>query len=111
IGIMAKHLSTQIKKERWMSTQERAFAFLALGKLMKRAHENPVTASVMADGKEIAKFDGKDLTLDGKTILGKKITVKTSGKGNLYFFSEMNGIKFNANFKEEDNYLQVRKTF
>ena len=39
IGNMVSHLSKQLRSEKYLTTQERAFAFLALGKFMKQAGE------------------------------------------------------------------------
>ncbi|TAL49862.1 MAG: alpha-2-macroglobulin family protein, partial [Chitinophagaceae bacterium] len=44
IGIMAKHVSDKLKSRYWLSTQERAFAFLALGKIARSASKSDVTA-------------------------------------------------------------------
>src|SRR5688500_951878 len=35
VGTMAKHVSDKLKSRSWLSTQERAFAFLALGKIAR----------------------------------------------------------------------------
>lgn len=111
VGTMVKHLSQQIKKDPYMNTNERAWAFIALGKFMKRAAASTVTASILADGKTIAEFKGDDLVLRTKDVANKKIEIKTSGSGNLYFFTEQSGLRFDNKFKEEDSYLQVRKSF
>jgi uncharacterized protein YfaS (alpha-2-macroglobulin family) len=37
VGIMAKHLSEKMKARRYLNTQERVFAFLAMGKIAKQA--------------------------------------------------------------------------
>jgi hypothetical protein len=55
IGTMAKHVSDKLKNRYWLSTQERAFAFLALGKLARSANKSDVTAEVKVNGKTIAK--------------------------------------------------------
>jgi uncharacterized repeat protein (TIGR01451 family) len=110
VGIMVKHISQQLKKSHYLNTQERAFTFLALGKFMKRQSENPVTATISSNGKTLASFDGKDVTLK-KGISGESLNVHVSGKGNLYYFWEEEGISAKGEFKEEDNFLKVRKYF
>jgi alpha-2-macroglobulin len=111
VGILVKHLSEQIKKDSYMNTNERAWAFIALGKFMKRAAASTATAYVMANGTQIAEFKGDDVVLKTKDVANKKIEIKTSGSGNLYFFTEQSGLRFDSKFKEEDNYLMVRKSF
>lgn len=110
-GIMAKHLSEQIKKQKWMSTQERSFSFLALGKFVRRVKSFPVNATITANGSMLASFTGKDVVLQGKDILNKTISITTSGSGILYYFTEVSGLRFDNKFTEEDSYLQVRKQF
>jgi uncharacterized protein YfaS (alpha-2-macroglobulin family) len=110
IGAMVKHLSTQLKSKRYLNTQEQAFTFLALGKFMKRQNESPVTATITVGGNVLANFDGKDVILK-KGIANKDIVVAVNGKGNLYYFMETEGISAKGEYKEEDSFLKVRKTF
>ncbi|NJM40976.1 MAG: hypothetical protein HC853_09480, partial [Anaerolineae bacterium] len=58
IATMAKHVSDKLKTRQWLSTQERAFAFLALGKLTRSANTSTATAEIKVEGKTIAKVDG-----------------------------------------------------
>ena len=111
IGIMAKHLSQEIKSSYWLSTQERAFAFLALGKIAREANKTSIKASVSVNGKEIAQNDGSTLKLNSKQLGGTNVEIKTSGAGRLYYFWQAEGISSDGSFKEEDSYLRVRKRF
>lgn len=111
IGVMAKHLSQEIKSSYWLSTQERAFAFLALGKIARQANQTSIKASVLVNGKEIAQNDGSTLKLTSKQLGGTNVEIKTSGTGRLYYFWQAEGISADGSFKEEDSYLRVRKRF
>ncbi|MGB0525451.1 MAG: alpha-2-macroglobulin family protein, partial [Flammeovirgaceae bacterium] len=112
IPIMAKQLSQQLKAKRWLSTQERAFAMLALGKIAKAAKESKVTATILADGVAVQSFNsGQTLTLKTADVAGKKVTIDVKGEGNLYYFWEMEGLNASGDYVEEDNYLKVRRTF
>ena len=99
IGIMAKHLSQDIKTSYWLSTQERAFAFLALGKIAREANKTSIKASVMVNGKEIAQNDGSTLKLTSKQLGGTNVEVKTTGTGRLYYFWQAKGISVDGSFK------------
>lgn len=107
---MTRHLTKQMKQSRYMSTQERAFAMLALGKISQKANRTNVTAKVYADGKQVGTFDGTDLVID-KAIAGKNITIEASGTGSIYYFWEVEGISKTGKFNQEDNVLRVRKSF
>ncbi|MBL7930033.1 MAG: alpha-2-macroglobulin family protein [Bacteroidia bacterium] len=106
---MTRHLSEALRKENYLSTQERAFAFLALGKVMKQQQTGDFTATVKANNK-IYELKNED-----KTILAtgdvSAFEISMSGSGKLYYFWESEGITGDGSFKQEDSYLQVRKSF
>ena len=110
VGILAKHLTQQLKKQRYYSTQENAFSLLALGKIAKKANESNITADIKADGKKIGEYKSGNLVID-KNLFGKKIEISTKGTGSLYYFWDMEGLSTSGIVKEEDNFLQARKTF
>ncbi|QNH61575.1 alpha-2-macroglobulin family protein [Hymenobacter sediminicola] len=109
VNVLARQLSRQVKQANWLSTQERAFALLALGKLAKKNAGSTVTASLLADGKAIGNFSGKDLTVSN--VANRQLALRTSGRGSLYYFWETEGISPTGQVREEDAYLQVRRQF
>lgn len=111
IPVMAKHVSDKLKTRRYLSTQERAFAFLALGKLARAANQSDVKAVIKVNGKTVAKVDGGQWKGDMKALGGNNVEIETSGKGRLYFYWEAEGISASGAYKEEDSYLKVRKRF
>jgi uncharacterized protein YfaS (alpha-2-macroglobulin family) len=111
IGVMAKHVSDKLKSRNWLSTQERAFAFLALGKLARAANNSTVTATIRAGGKTIAKVDGGRWRGNKAALKATDIEIVTEGSGSLYYFWQAEGISTSGAYKEEDNYLRVRKHF
>ncbi len=50
IPVMAKHVGDRLKKEKYLNTQERAFSFLALGKLSRSAAQSNVIAGIKSNG-------------------------------------------------------------
>ncbi len=111
VGMMVKHVSDKLKSRSWLSTQERAFAFLALGKHAKLANQSTVTAEIKSDGKTIAKVDGGSWRGDKATLKGTNIEIVTKGSGNLYYFWQAEGISATGDYKEEDSYLKVRRRY
>ncbi|HKO81921.1 MAG TPA: hypothetical protein VJU78_16055, partial [Chitinophagaceae bacterium] len=111
IPVMVKHVSDKLKTRNWLSTQERAFAFLALGKLAKSANNSTATAEIKVDGKTIAKVDGGQWRGDKVALKGTNIEIITKGNGRLYYFWQAEGISTSGAYKEEDSYLKVRKRF
>jgi uncharacterized protein YfaS (alpha-2-macroglobulin family) len=110
VGILAQHLSKQLKEQEYLSTQERALAFIALGKVAKKANESNATAEITADGKSIGTYKGGTLVLE-KNLAGKNVEIIAKGNGGLYYFWQMEGLSSDGKVKEEDKFIRVRKTF
>lgn len=111
IGRLAQQLVEMMKAQRYLNTQERSFAFLAFGKLAALNKNATVKATIQADGKTIGTFDGKDLLITDASLLNKKITILTSGSGQLYYFWSTQGLTADGSFVEEDSFMKVRKSF
>ncbi|MEO0468972.1 MAG: MG2 domain-containing protein [Bacteroidota bacterium] len=113
VGVMAKHVQDRLLRgRRYWNTQERAFSFLALGKIAQQAAKSTATATVKFDGKVIGNYDGGDaLTLTTDQPGSKRFTIETKGEGNLFYFWETEGISRSGSYKEEDSYIMVRKEF
>lgn len=108
---MIKHVSNKLKSRSWLSTQERAFAFLALGKHARSANNSTTTAEIKVDGKTIAKVDGGQWKGDKGALKSTNIEIITKGNGRLYYFWQAEGISASGAYKEEDSYLKIRKRF
>lgn len=108
---MIKHVSNKLKSRSWLSTQERAFAFLALGKHARSANNSTTTAEIRVDGKTIAKVDGGQWKGDKGALKSTNIEIITKGNGRLYYFWQAEGISASGAYKEEDSYLKIRKRF
>lgn len=111
IGTMVKHVADKLKARRYLSTQERAFAFLALGKHAKAANNSTASAEIKVNGKTIAKVDGGQWTGDMKAMGNNNVEIITKGSGRLYYFWQAEGISASGAYKEEDSYLKVRRRF
>ncbi len=110
IGVLSKQLTEQLRASRYLNTQERAFAMLALGKLARKGAQSNAKATVVADGKQVGTFDGKPLVLTDE-VAGRNVTIQATGDGELYYFWEVEGISATGTYTEEDNFLRVRREF
>lgn len=110
IPIMIRHLSQQVNKEEYLNTQEAAYSFLALGKFSKKLGSAQVTADISINGSQISQFTGPELVLR-KGIAGQNVDVTVKGSGYLYYFWEQEGLSSTGNVKEEDKFLEARKSF
>ena len=111
VPVMAKHVAAKLKSRNYLSTQERAFSFLALGKLARTANTSTATAEIRVNGKTIAKVDGGQWKGDTKALGGTNVEIVTSGTGRLYYSWVAEGISATGGYKEEDSYLKVRRRF
>ncbi len=111
IGILAKHLTEQVKKRRYLNTQERAFTFLSLGKIARMSNASDIKANIKANGKEIAKYDNKLITIEDNSLPNSNIEIETNGKGSIYYYWVAEGISADGSYKQEDSFLKVRKKF
>ncbi len=111
VPVMAKHVSQFLKTRQWLSTQERAFGFLAIGKLARNAVTSNVTADIQVNGKTVGKRTGTDVKLTAKQLGGTAIQVNTKGTGKLYYYWVAEGISTTGAYKEEDSFIKVRRQF
>jgi uncharacterized protein YfaS (alpha-2-macroglobulin family) len=108
---MAKHISEKLKQRYWYSTQELVFGFLSLGKIAKQQGNSTATAEIRIQGKKVADFNGTDIKLTAAQLKAGRPEIVATGKGNLYYFWEEEGISAGGTMKESDNYLKIRKHF
>jgi uncharacterized protein YfaS (alpha-2-macroglobulin family) len=111
IAIMAQHIADKLKQRSWYNTQECSFSFLALGKLAKAANKATVKAEIKVNGKSVGKANGNTVKLTSKQLGGTDVEIVTTGSGRLYYYWQSEGISASGNYKEEDNYIKVRKKF
>jgi uncharacterized protein YfaS (alpha-2-macroglobulin family) len=111
IGTMVRHVAGKLKSKNYLSTQERSFSFLALGKHARRANASTATAEIRAGGKLIAKVDGGEWRADHEVLKVNEVEIVTRGSGQLFYFWEASGISATGAYQEEDSYLKARRTF
>lgn len=106
VPLLARQLGEMLSGTSWLSTQERAFSLLALGKLAVAGKPGNLTATVSVSDGKTSRFSGEDLII---TTDGKDASVATSGSGNLYAYYEVSGIPASGPPTDTDRVLQVRR--
>ncbi|UCH66782.1 MAG: hypothetical protein JSW63_06565, partial [Ignavibacterium sp.] len=109
VPVIIKYLTRNSKY--MYSTQERAFAFLAIGKAASLNADADVSIDIIVDGETLNKFTGKDLTVTDERLNGDNITLKATGNGKVYYFWNAEGVKLNEKVKEEDSFVQIRREY
>ncbi|WP_207515498.1 alpha-2-macroglobulin family protein [Longitalea luteola] len=111
IPVMAKHVADKLKQRNWYSTQECSFSFLSLGKIARAANKATVSADVKVNGKTVGSVAGSPLKLTAKQLGGTNIEISSKGEGHLYYYWQSEGISASGTYREEDNFIRVRRRF
>lgn len=111
IPVMSNHVVEKLKQRTWYSTQESVFSFLAMGKLARAANKSTVTATISANGKNVGALGNGLAQFNSKQLNGNTVDIVTKGEGNLYYWWQSEGISASGAYKEEDNYIKVRRKF
>jgi Large extracellular alpha-helical protein len=111
IQLMANHVVNQLKQRSWYSTQECSFSLLSLGKMARAANKATVTAEIKVNGKTVGTVGDAPVTLTAKQLGGTNVEIVAKGEGRLYYFWQSEGISASGDYKEEDNYLRIRRKF
>jgi uncharacterized protein YfaS (alpha-2-macroglobulin family) len=111
VPVLVKDLSDSAKAGRWYTTQENAFAFLAIGKAFKKLAEAKFQGELLVDGKVYKRFTEKELVIYDKGLAGKKLKVRIEGKGNCYLYWQVSGIPKGSYVEESDKGIRIRRSF
>ena len=109
VSSMVRHLSSLTEK--MYSTQDKAWAFLALGKAANLNADADVNVDVVVNDIKLSTFSSTDISLSSSDLNGAKIKLTASGKGEVYYFWSTEGVKVNEKVKERDSFLSVRRTY
>ena len=110
IPVMRKHVADRLKRDPWINTQEAAFSFLALGKIARAEGKSNVTAEIKVNGKTVANVNG-DWKGSSDVMKSGSAEIVTKGTGRLYYTWVAEGISSTGAYKEEDNYIKLRRQF
>ena len=110
IPVLSRQLSGALKQDRYVNTQEAAFAFLALGKLARQTAGSTATATVSAGGKSIGAMTDAYLNLM-RVPTGKPLLLNAKGTGSVYYFAQSSGVPASGQIAEGDNGLRVRREY
>jgi len=114
VPLLIQRLSGLMADGRWASTQENAFALMALGKYARllAAEKSDFKAEVTAGGERLASLTSRDsLLVRPKDVTGKTIHIATQGTGTLYYYWGVEGIPTKEVVVEKDTSLKIRRRF
>jgi uncharacterized repeat protein (TIGR01451 family) len=74
-------------------------------------NKSDITAEIKVNGKTVAKASNGQWKGDAAALKGNNVQIETKGNGRLYYYWQSEGISASGKYKEEDNYIKVRKRF
>ena len=96
---------------RWATTQENAFAFLALGKILKKQMDRNYTGTLTLNGEHFADFDATETRYTDKAWHGTRVQLTVEGEGSCYYYWSAFGIQRDSFIEEYERELQVRRRY
>lgn len=114
IPMLIKNLSNAAsKRKRWGTTQENAFAFLAIGKIMKKKMDGQYTGKITVNDTHLADFDSTtpSIRFSNKDWDGAQVKIAIEGEGSCYYYWSAFGIRQDSFIEEYDRDIQVRRRY
>src|SRR5690606_24294955 len=100
------------KGGRWMTTQENAFALMALGKILKEKSDGDYQGEIFVGQEKIADFDStEDFVFNDPRLAEGKVTVKLTGDGECYYYLQSSGLSKRTDIKEQNNGVEVTREY
>ena len=112
IPMLVKNLSEAASDgKRWRTTQDNAFAFLALGKIMKKQADRNYSGTFKLNGEHFADFDATETRYTDAAWDGARIQLTVEGEGSCYYYWSAFGIQRDSFIEEYERELQVRRRY
>ncbi|HEX3045297.1 MAG TPA: alpha-2-macroglobulin [Bacillota bacterium] len=109
---LVKRLSDQAEIGYWGTTQENAFALLALGKALKRSNQENYSGELMVGKTKIASFNHeKAVNVSDRRLSQGPISVKITGGGVCYYYLKTSGVSLAAEVAEYSSGIEVNRRF
>lgn len=111
IAPLMSDLSRNMKNGRWTSTQDNAFALLAVGKVLQRNNGKKCKGDILVDGRKFAPIETKGVTIENASFLNKKISIASRGDGTCYAFTQAWGIPATGDIDEYGKGIEITREF
>ncbi len=112
IPVLAKSLMDDSRVGRWYTTQDNAFALMALGRYFKAHSSFGYKGSITIDGDKSYPIDSTGFSLTRKDLAGRKVQVMvTSGEGTCFYYWQASGIPVANVAPEFDRGIKVRREY
>lgn len=99
------------KGQRWATTQENAFAFLALGKFLKNQPHQKFTGTITRNGAKLPNFDSTGTQYIGSDWDGAHMKLTVKGKGTGYYYWEAFGVSGDSYIEAYGHELRISRRY
>lgn len=111
IAPLMNELSRNMKNGRWMTTQDNAFALLAVGKVLQRNNGKKCKGEIMVDGRKHTVIGENGASVEDSSFINKKISINSKGDGTCYAFTQVWGIPSDGDINEYSKGIEVTRAF
>jgi len=112
IPALAKSLMDDSHAGRWYTTQDNAFALMALGRYFKGHASFGYTGTIAIDGDKSYAIDSTGFSLSRKDLGGRAVQVTvTSGEGTCFYYWQAGGVPIGGPAPEFDRGIRVRREY
>jgi uncharacterized protein YfaS (alpha-2-macroglobulin family) len=111
IPVMLNSLQKQFEGNRWFSTQERVYFFMAMAELDKKYGSTNAELELVADDKSVFKAKAGDMAKTTSSFYGDEVLIKTKGTGKVFYYYGIEGIPAENQTGTDDVNLKVRKRY
>ncbi len=111
VDVIAKSLMERASAGRWYTTQENAFALMAIGKYFKKSGSMSFKGTLGITGKAYP-IDSTGFKLTRSDIGGKQATLEiTEGDGTAFYYWQASGVPTQGAAMEFDRGIKVRREY
>ena len=111
VPVLLEKLAGQAENGRWGTTQDNAYAFLALGKALKEGAKT-LTGTVnvtLGDGRKVPF--GSRLEFSTPELLAGDVSIDIEGNGEVQYSWQASGISNNPKIAQQDERMKVRRRY
>ena len=111
IPVLAQLLMENSRLGKWYTTQETAFALMALGRYFKNAKNPDFTGHIKIFGDTTYRIDTSRTDIIRDNLGGKTVTIDIQGDGNCYYYWQAGGVSTSHAPEEFERGIKVSRTY
>jgi uncharacterized protein YfaS (alpha-2-macroglobulin family) len=111
VPVLVEELSRSAESGRWYTTQENAYAFLALGKILRTQSDTEFEATLQVGDEPVSSFGPQGQRFASPDWGGLDVVLQIDGTGTCYYYWRATGLPASLDVDEYDHDLVVRREY